>query len=156
MHNIIIGLLIIAIVSLQILVFRVTKRKIELYKSIIPEQKSFKTVKVYIPESQIETVKLKDLYMNIDRYSLKNVLGEDSFDTPIMKEPFENNTNHLRSNEFEILVPNIVKPDRLKELRKNIAEGKKPFVSVKKDNDKRVIDSVDLENFLSRGWEVNY
>ncbi|MGL2988267.1 BatD family protein [Flavobacterium sp. RSSA_27] len=76
-HDIIIGLLILVIVTIQIIVFRITLKKIVQYKAIIPSQNNFKTIKVFIPESKIDTIDLKEIYMSLDQKHIDNTLFEN-------------------------------------------------------------------------------
>lgn len=69
MHDLLIGILIIIIVAIQVYVFLITLNKIKIYKKIIPEADNFKTIKVFINEKDIESVKLVDLFKNLNMYS---------------------------------------------------------------------------------------
>jgi len=69
MHELLIGILIIAIVAIQIYVFSITLEKIKIFKNILPSQENFKIVKVFIKESDIETVRLVDIFRDLKKYS---------------------------------------------------------------------------------------
>jgi hypothetical protein len=69
MHNLIIWFLIIIIVAVQAYVFKITLDKIKIYKNILPDQDNFKTVKVLIKESEIETISLVSIFKNLKNYS---------------------------------------------------------------------------------------
>jgi len=70
MHNLIIWALIITIVAVQAYVFKMTLDKIKTYKNILPNQENFKTVKVLIKESEIETISLVSIFKNLNNYNL--------------------------------------------------------------------------------------
>lgn len=69
MHDYIIGALIIIIVIVQFTVAITTSKKIALFKTIVPEINSFKTVKVFIREDQIKTITVEEILNNINRFS---------------------------------------------------------------------------------------
>lgn len=69
MHNLIIWFLIIVIVAVQAYVFKMTLDKIKIYKNILPDQENFKTVKVLIKESEIESISLISIFKNLNNYS---------------------------------------------------------------------------------------
>lgn len=69
MHEILIGFLIVAIVSIQTYVFYITFQKIKNYKNIIPKQDNFKTVKVYLKETEIDSISIVNIYKNLPKFS---------------------------------------------------------------------------------------
>lgn len=71
MHEILIGFLIVAIVSIQTYVFYITLQKIKNYKNIIPKQDNFKTVKVYLKETEIDSISIVNIYKNLPKFSSK-------------------------------------------------------------------------------------
>ncbi|MFH6971922.1 hypothetical protein [Flavobacterium petrolei] len=69
MHDYIIGALILIIVVAQILVALTTSKKIALFKTILPNANEFETVKVFIREDQIKTIRTDDILNNLNSYS---------------------------------------------------------------------------------------
>lgn len=67
-HDFLIILIIVCIVALQGWVFYKAYLKINIFKSILPEAKSFKTIKIYVREDKIEGLDLEDVYANLDKY----------------------------------------------------------------------------------------
>jgi hypothetical protein len=68
MHELLIGFLIVALVAIQIYVFSITLEKIKNFKNILPSQENFKTVKVFIKESDIESISLNHIFKNLKDY----------------------------------------------------------------------------------------
>ena len=81
MHDYIIGALIVIIVAIQFLVAFTTSKKITLFKSILPTVNNFETVKVFIPEDQIKSIKVEDILNNIGDYN-----GIAPFDIKVQEE----------------------------------------------------------------------
>lgn len=69
MHNLIIWGLIVIIVVVQAYVFKMTLNKIKIYKNILPNQDNFTIVKVFLKESEIETISLVSIFKNLENYS---------------------------------------------------------------------------------------
>lgn len=67
-HDFLIILIIVCIVALQVWVFYKAYLQINVFKSILPEAKSFKTIKIYVREDKIEGLDLEDVYANLDKY----------------------------------------------------------------------------------------
>lgn len=72
MHDLIIGVLIIVIVAIQLYIFSITLEKIKIFKNILPSHENFKIVKVFIKESEIETIALVDIFKKLPEYSTGN------------------------------------------------------------------------------------
>ena len=72
MHELLIGFLIVAIVAIQIYIFSLTLEKIKIFKNILPNQENFKTVKVYLKESEIESISLVNIYKNLPGFANKD------------------------------------------------------------------------------------
>ena len=68
MHEILILFVIAVIVGFQIKIFLETTKKIDLFKSIIPDASNFETVKVFIPESQIKDIKVEYVLKNLKKF----------------------------------------------------------------------------------------
>jgi len=86
MHEILILLVIIIIVAAQILVGITTWRKIDQYKQIIPEAKSFETVKVYIRESQVKDINIDHILSNLNKFQLPQEEKEQFVEAEIIDE----------------------------------------------------------------------
>jgi len=104
LHDIITWILIIAIVIIQVKVFRITKRKIEIYKNIIPDQSSFSIVNVSIPETEIESIRLKDIYMNLNDLSKKNNGNDIENIINITNNADENDIDSIHQSVFSFTV----------------------------------------------------
>lgn len=133
MHNLIIWVLIITIVAVQAYVFKMTLNKIKIYKSILPNQENFKTVKVFIKETEIETVSLVNIFENPSEYSTidqeKPIMFND-IDIEEIKEDSDEYVKYETVNDFE------------------------DFLYVEKDSVKTKIISKNLDFFISRGYKI--
>lgn len=79
MHDLIIGVLIIAIVAIQLYIFSITLKKIKIFKNVLPSQENFKIVKVFIKENEIETISLVDIFKNLpENTNLGNKMSKNS------------------------------------------------------------------------------
>lgn len=81
-HFIIIGVLMTIIVGLQIAVFFLALKKIKLFKSVFPTIKKFKTVKLFIPENQINDLTLELIWANIETYSTSPIYDNNEKSIP--------------------------------------------------------------------------
>ncbi|MDM1376345.1 hypothetical protein [Myroides marinus] len=70
-HDFLIILLIVCIVGLQVFVFYKAYLKINLFKSILPEANTFKTIKIYVREDQIADLNIAEVYNNLSTYKSK-------------------------------------------------------------------------------------
>ena len=78
-HEIIIGLVIVIIIAIQLFIFLQTRNRINEYKQIL-EGKEFSTIKVFIPENQIENITVEEIMKDIDKYSVNNLnINIDSY-----------------------------------------------------------------------------
>lgn len=68
-HDLLIGAVIVIILLVQFAVFFTAWKKIKLFKRIIPEEHSFKMVKVHIPETLIKELSVNGILENEERYS---------------------------------------------------------------------------------------
>jgi hypothetical protein len=96
MHELLIGFLIVAIVAIQIYVFSITLEKIKNFKNILPSQDNFKTVKVYIKESDIETISLIDIFKNLhnNNFNLQKIDKETQI--------FDDNVEHYENEQLKV------------------------------------------------------
>ena len=69
MHEFLIWVLILVIVGVQVVVGLNTFKKIDLFKTIIPDAETFETVRVYIPENQIKDIKIDYILNNLNKFS---------------------------------------------------------------------------------------
>ena len=133
MHNLIIWALIITIVAVQAYVFKMTLDKIKIYKNILPDQENFKTVKVLIKESEIETIALVSILKNPSEYSTidreKPIIFND-IDIEEIKEDSDEYIEDETINDFE------------------------DYLYVEKDSVKTKIISKNLDFFISRGYKI--
>lgn len=133
MHELLIGFLIVAIVAIQIYVFSITLEMIKNFKNILPSQDNFKTVKVYLKESEIETISLVSIYKNFPVYANKD---RDKFNInhdTIFEELKDTN---YQINEYE-----------------TVGESEE-FEYVEKDGVQTKIKSKNLNLFISKGWKI--
>lgn len=68
-HDFVIWMLIGIIVCCQVYVFRHAFQKIKLFNSIFQTSGDFQTIRVYIPEEEIETITIEEINARIDEYS---------------------------------------------------------------------------------------
>ena len=91
MHEILILFVIAVIVGFQVKIFLEATKKIDLFKTIIPDASNFETVKVFIPESQIKDIKIEYVLKNLKKFQdpsktdKKETLKKD---TKIVEENF--------------------------------------------------------------------
>lgn len=133
MHELLIGFLIVAIVAIQIYVFYITLEKIKIFKDILPSQENFKTVKVYIKESEIETISLIDIFKNLHNYCDKDRKKNDTNQNSIIEEAIEINDEYSKYESFS-------DSDEYEYVEKNGIQTK--------------IKSKNLDFFISKGWKV--
>ena len=130
MHELLIGFLIVAIVAIQIYIFFITLEKIKIFKNILPNQENFKTVKVYLKESEIESISLVNIYKNLPGFA--NTDRDKNHDSNFeqVKE-----TNHEYS-KYETV------------------DDTEKCEYVEKDGIQTKIKSKNLDFFLSKGWKI--
>ena len=155
MHDILIGGLIAIIVIAQILVALNTSRKIALFKAIIPKDNSFETIKVFIPENQIKTVKIDSIFENLEKYteipidtqfsfSNHQQLDQDAKNETVLEDT--NKQSHFDASE-----------DFSDELEFDYDEDTEfatgpILITIVKGNEVKRIDQDDLAIFLENGW----
>ncbi len=133
MHELLIGLLIVTIVAIQIFVFKITLEKIKFFKNILPSQENFKTVKVFIKESEIESVSLVNIFKNLSEFSTKDHEKLKIFNDPNNEEIKEENHEY---SKYETV------------------DDSEEFEYVKKDGVQTKIKSKNLDFFISKGWKI--
>lgn len=102
MHEIIIWLTIIIIVIVQSKVALETSKKIDLFKTVIPDPENFETVKVYIRESQVKDIKVDYILNNLHKFQ-KPEVNQETIDTEIISE--ETLTlNDIEVPDYEALI----------------------------------------------------
>lgn len=143
MHELLIGFLIVAIVAIQIYVFSITLEKIKIFKNILPSQENFKTLKVYIKESDIETISLIDIFKNLEKYTNKKL---ESFEIPDLdiSLPYSNNKS----------LDTLINDDESNLYKDNLFSDSSVCVISKKGITKE-IPKDKLLIYLELGWTVN-
>lgn len=130
MHEILIALLIIVIVAIQIYVFTISLEKINIFKNILPSHENFKTVKVYIKESEIDTISIINIYKNLPEFSKKD--RKKNKENEYIK--IENKTESIKKYET--------------------VDDSDDYVFVEKDGVQSKIKTKNLDFFISKGWKI--
>lgn len=86
MHEALIALVIIGIVTAQGFVGYTTWKKIDQYKQIIPEAQNFETVKVYILESQVKDINIDYILNNLSKFQLPQKEKEEFVEVEFIEE----------------------------------------------------------------------
>lgn len=153
MHDYIIGALIVIIVVIQFLVALTTSKKITLFKSIVPEVNNFETIKVFIPEDQIKTIKVEEILNNVNNYN-----GMPAFNLEIQDEKDVNILNILEDiksnkNDDELI---IYVEDEYDLFGKTVDsdEIEEREIWIVKDFSERKIESSQINNYLEKGWSI--
>jgi hypothetical protein len=133
MHELLIGFLIVAIVAIQIYIFSITLEKIKIFKNILPNKENFKTVKVYLKESEIESISLVNIYKNLPEYSNKD----------------RNKNNKNNDSNFE-----EVEKINHEYSKYETVDDTEECEYVEKDGIQTKIKSKNLDLFLSKGWKI--
>lgn len=169
MHDILIGGLIALIVIIQVLVALKTSSKISLFKSIIPKENSFQTVKVFVPENQIKSIKIDYIFENIKNYtSIPLNQSQYNNSTESIEENYninndseiadEINGNQHDSIEEQYLLNNDefpIEPQYGDELEDD--EDENEFIWVTKNNVEEKIESCNLRQYQIEGWsKISY
>ena len=101
-HEILIAIVISAIVGFQIFIAWKTSEKIDRFKTIIPSDNTFETIKVYIPESHIKSIQIDDILSNLEKYSSGEALRQmESNEEPLNsndKAPAEDSPNEVEED----------------------------------------------------------
>ena len=126
-HIIIIGFLIALIVGLQIYVFISTKKKITRYRQILPKIKSFKTIKVYIPEDEIANVTPENIIENINIYNREPIIDHI------------NSSNNDEGDEYE---------------NQNYFDESDSWIKIQRSFERKRIKLKNLEFYNANGWSV--
>src|SRR5690554_420872 len=106
-HDILIGVIIVLILSVQFAVFGNALQKINLFKNIIPKSESFKMVKVYVPESKIKSLTVDEILENEHLYAFKESDYEkisfevEEFINPIVEDDLSEDDNFEYEEEYE-------------------------------------------------------
>jgi hypothetical protein len=143
MHELLIGLLIIVIVAIQTYVFSITLKKIKIFKNILPNQENFKTIKVYIKESDIETIELVDIF---NEHSAKSNLGDKINIIENVKSDIKN------YQENEQLKINLVDEVNENQILFIIEANKKTLIINQEVNVKYTINR-DADNFTPQPFD---
>ena len=175
MHDILIGGLIALIVIIQVLVALKTSSKISLFKSIIPKENSFQTVKVFVPENQIKSIKIDYIFENIKNYtSIPLNQSQYNNSTESIEQNYNNNNNNNNNNDNEVddqingnkhdsieeqyLLNNDefpIEPQYGDELEDD--EDENEFIWVTKNNVEEKIESCNLRQYQIEGWsKISY
>lgn len=128
MHELIIGILIISIVAIQVYVFAITRKKIKIFKNILPSQENFKTVKVFIKETEIETVSLVNIFKNISEFSTRD--------------------------QEKLIIFNDIKKESDVFIKYETVNDFEEFLYVEKDGIQTKIVSKNLDFFISKGFKI--
>ena len=83
LHNIVIGIVVLIILSLQFGIFAGTFSKVKSYLGIIKNPDKFKVHKVYISVDEIDTINSEDILSNLEYYTLNPLINNDLFDKPV-------------------------------------------------------------------------
>ena len=130
--------MIVAIVAVQGKVAWDTFIKIDRFKKIIPADSTFKTVKVFIPESQIKEINVDDIFANLKKYS--SPYGQDSYHEVILEpDTIEKFKDVDEDNISEFLV-------------EEIEEDQNMLIWITKGTDEKRIEHRLLTSFESLGW----
>jgi hypothetical protein len=132
MHEILIYFVIIAIVAAQVAVAVSAYRKIDLYKEIIPEAQNFKTVKVYIRESQVKDIKIDYILSNLNKFQEPEGVEEEVLEAEIIHSPETVIENDFREEEEVI--------------------GYEDLIWVAKGNEEKKIKYKLLTSYQQQGW----
>ena len=169
MHDILIGGLIALIVIIQILVALKTSSKISLFKSIVPKENTFQTVKVFIPENQIKSIKVESIFENLKNYTSipTNEIQYDSVLDSVDNTYIENgeieadnetNEKQVHFNDTKLYFEDEIDdfPIGLEDKEENIEEENE-FVWVTKNNVEEKIKSCNLRQYQIEGWsKISY
>jgi len=131
MHEILIAVVIMAIVAAQVVVAISAYRKIDLYKAIIPEAQNFKTVKVYIRESQVKDIKIDYILNNLNKFQGPETTDE-VLEAEIIRTPDAVNNDDFNDNE--------------------VAIGYDDLIWVAKGNEEKKIKYKLLTSYQQQGW----
>lgn len=127
-HDIIIILLIAVILLFQLRVFSQAKSKISLFNNVMPEQNSYKTIKVFVREDEIEKITLNEIFDEIDLYKSDDFEKRDRKKLKKKYDPFKkNNTGkniENEENESEDYIKNIENKTLNKTSGNNIESSK--------------------------------
>lgn len=132
-HDILIGVVIVLILSVQFAIFGNALKKINLFKNIIPKSESFKMVKVYIPESKIKSLTVDEILENEYLYAFKESDYEKtSFEVeevinPIVEDDLSEDENFEDSVEYEPEYEEELDPDTEVWISKGNEEKKVPY-----------------------------
>ena len=135
-HYILIGLVILAIVIIQIWIFRANLKRIALFKSIFPQASGFKTISLYIPENKIGKLSFEEIRQKYSQYTSQPNLGNyRSFTLQINEETFS-----FKLSEFENIVKNY--------------ENENYKILLNKDNRTVFIEKGYYDKFIQNGWSI--
>lgn len=136
MHEILIWGVIIIIVAAQFLVAYSAWNKIDLLKQIIPEASNFKTVKVYIRESQVKDIKIDYILNNLDKFQAPKV-EEEVFVAEIIDNTDPGFNDVYQEDEVE---------------KEEEVIGYEDLIWVSKGNEEKKIKFKLLTSYQQAGW----
>jgi hypothetical protein len=106
-HNLIVGFIITIIVVLQIIVFLWTLKRIKFYQSGMDVKRSYRTIKIRIPESHLNNIPLESILNNVDRYAKNNSVegnNEQNKSNPTESDiPFNSNETTVKETLEKLL-----------------------------------------------------
>ena len=135
MHEILIWGVIIIIVAAQLLVAYSAWNKIDLLKQIIPEASNFKTVKVYIRESQVKDIKINYILNNLDKFQAPK--EEEVFVAEIIDNTHPGFNDFYQEEEVE---------------KEEEVIGYEDLIWVSKGNEEKKIKFKLLTSYQQAGW----
>ena len=144
MHEILIGIVILAIVGAQGYVAYTTWKKIDFYKEIIPQSTSFETVKVYIRESQIKDIKAEYILSNLKKFKAPKATASEPEATIILSEPAKEVVMDAPIDSLPVQSV-ITWPEET-------LPGYEDLIWIAKDNEEKKIKYKLLRSYEQAGW----
>lgn len=157
MHDYIIGALIVIIVAIQFLVALTTSKKITLFKSIVPDVNNFETIKVFIPEHQIKSIKVEEILNNVNDYN-----GMPPFNIEIQEEIVEekdtdilNSIEDIKSkkNDDELSIDDEVDYDLFGKTIDSDEIEERTIWMVKNFSERKIKKS-QINHYIDTGWSL--
>lgn len=139
MHEFLIWVLILVIVGVQIVVGLNTFKKIDLFKTIIPDAETFETVRVYIPENQIKDIKIDYILNNLNKFT----------------SPFNNDNviDVLEYNEEPESIGNYSEDETAPLLVAEDPVDYDAMIWIAKENEEKKIKLKMLKSYETLGWK---
>lgn len=144
MHDFFIILVITAVVALQVYVGFTAWKKIDLYKTIIPEGQNFKTVKVYIREDQVKNIDVNYVLNNLNKYGVPDL-------------PITNNADYAEEVPVSTLAVMPYKPEQYNEDAQEANEAdielnSESYIWLARGNEEIKIKYKHLASHEKAGW----